>query len=111
MATHILACARHSLCAGIKNYCPDGIHLVIGDVPSVPFGAHPIGSEEFLSKSFLLSQLICACKVKGPATVVASHLCLYGIHVKDIMWSLCLSNTSMQILSLKTKQSKHDING
>jgi len=53
----------YSLCAGIKNYCPEGIHLVIGDVPSIPFGALPIGSEEFLSKTFLLSQLICACKV------------------------------------------------
>ncbi len=52
-----------SLCAGIKNYCPDGIHLVIGDVPATPFGASPVGSEEHLSKCFLLSQLICACKV------------------------------------------------
>ena len=52
-----------SLCAGIKNYCPDGIHLVIGDVPSVPFGAHPSGYCELHSKRYLLAQLICACKV------------------------------------------------
>ena len=55
--------SRCSLCAGIKNYCPDGVHLVVGDVVSVPFGAHPPGHCEFHSKRYFLAQLVCACKV------------------------------------------------
>ncbi len=52
-----------SLCAGVQNYCPDGVHLVVGDVPTVSFGAHSPGEAELLVSQHLLSQLICALKV------------------------------------------------
>ena len=59
----LLVCAHPSLCAGVENYCPDGVQLVIGDVPDVPFGAHPPGQAEIIVHQHLLSQLICALKV------------------------------------------------
>lgn len=52
-----------SLCAGLGNYCPGGVNLVIGDMPPIPFGAHPPGHAEYHSKRQLLSQLTCAYKV------------------------------------------------
>ena len=38
---------------------------MIGDVPDVPFGAHPPGQAEIIVHQHLLSQLICALKVSG----------------------------------------------
>ena len=76
----------YSLCAGIKNYCPEGIHLVIGDVPSIPFGALSIGSEESLSKTFLLSQLICACKVRMKTKFLS---CMTLIQTRNLQIKTC----------------------
>lgn len=60
-----------SLCAGVENYCPNGVDLVIGNVPDIPFGAHPPGHAEILVKQHLLSQLICSCKVHPNALHLA----------------------------------------
>lgn len=52
-----------SLCAGVENYCPGGVKLVIGDIPDIPFGAHPPGFAEHSVKQHFLSQCVCACKI------------------------------------------------
>ena len=59
-----------SLCAGVENYSPGGVDLLIGDLSPLPHGAHPPGQAETRSKQQLLAQCICACRV-------SSHLCSY----------------------------------
>ena len=54
-----------SLSTGVERYCPSGVALVIGEVPAMPFGAHPPGYSELCGKQHFLSQIICAYKV-GP---------------------------------------------
>ena len=61
-----------SLCAGVENYCPDGVHLVVGDVPDVAFGAHSPGEAELLVNQHLLTQFVCALKVKSHPLWVSS---------------------------------------
>ena len=54
-----------SICATVSTECPDGVQLVFGDVPSLPFGAHPPGYEEHHTKQHLLCQCVCALKVSN----------------------------------------------
>jgi cap1 methyltransferase len=52
-----------SLCAGVENYSPGGVHLLIGDSTPLHHGPHPPGYAETLTKQQLLAQCICACRV------------------------------------------------
>ena len=54
-----------SLCAGVENYSPGGVHLLIGDLTPLPHGPHPPGYAETLTKQQLLAQSICACRVRA----------------------------------------------
>ncbi|XP_064390320.1 cap-specific mRNA (nucleoside-2'-O-)-methyltransferase 2-like [Halichondria panicea] len=66
-----------SLCAGVENYCPDGVHLVVGDVPDVAFGAHSPGEAELLVNQHLLTQFVCALKILGKGGVFVCRC--YGL--------------------------------
>lgn len=83
----------YSLCAGLGNYCPGGVNLVIGDMPPILFGAHPPGFAEFHSKRQLLSQLTCACKVCTCVGEVCT--CTHVLACKvctHLICNMCMSN-------------------
>ena len=44
--------------------CPEGVDLVFGDLPSVLFGAHHPGTEEYLTKQQFLTQCVLALSVR-----------------------------------------------
>ena len=83
-----------SLCAGVENYSPGGVHLLIGDSTPLHHGPHPPGYAETLTKQQLLALCICACRViqttakslpHRPVMKVAdSFHCLHG--VKNCFW-------------------------
>lgn len=62
-------CQSCSLCAGVENYSPGGVHLLVGDSMPLPHGPHPPGHAESLAKQQLLAQCICACRVIKQAAI------------------------------------------
>ena len=56
------------------------MHLVIGDVSSLPFGSHPPGNEEYHIKQQFLTQCVCALKVHEVNGLVAfdQNIILYS---------------------------------
>lgn len=70
-----------SLCSSVRSECSSGVQLVIGHLPSLPFGAHPAGYEEIYNKRCFLSQCVCALKVSntctGMSTLCVHCICLY----------------------------------
>ena len=63
----------------VEAECPEGVELVFADLSSLPFGAHPPGSEEYHTKQQLLTQCICALKVRHVEISIyrdnKGHLC------------------------------------
>jgi hypothetical protein len=65
----------NSIVAAVESDNVGGVKLVLGDMSSLPFGAHSPGTEENHTKQQFLSQCICALKVcsthQCPSHVVA----------------------------------------
>ena len=77
------------LSTGVERYCPTGVGLVIGEVPVMPFGAHPPGYSELCGKQYFLSQMICAYKVSIESICVSacmydSYSTIYGLCPNDV---------------------------
>ena len=83
-----------SICGTVSTECPDGVQLVFGDVPSLPFGAHPPGYEEHHTKQHLLCQCVCALKVSDVANTVVLWYCT------DMNFQYCISTVYLWWMKL-----------